>query len=87
MKTTKEMLNSVIELKTSNKIETWFDVDEYTSIFVEIFSYEDGEIKVAIEWRNIDTNDTYESVICDYEDNDEIENALDYIRRCALDGR
>ena len=83
MKTTYEMLKSVVELKESDKDETWFEVDESTSIFVEILN--GNSLEIAIEWRDIDTNETYEAAICDYNDNADIEKALDYIRRCALD--
>jgi hypothetical protein len=83
MKTIKEMMKEVSQMKRSGKDEVWFDATENLGIFVEVVDPKDDELEIAIELRDIDTNDTKESVVCNYNDDNEIESSLDYIRACV----
>lgn len=86
IKTTQEMLTDIVELKRLKGDMACFEINEQSCIFIEIFAYENKDtLNIAIEWRDSDTNEPFEATVCSYDDDREIESALDYIRRCALD--
>ena len=88
IKDSSEMLKDVLALKSSNKDSLFFEVDSSSEIVVEVLAGLDGEsLEIAIEWRDTKTHKPFECAVCDYNNNEEIEYALDYVRRCAFDGK
>ena len=82
------MLKDIAELKRLKGDIVCFGINERSCISIEIFNYENKDtLNIAIEWRNSDTNEPFEAAVCSYDNEREIESALDYIRRCALDDK
>jgi hypothetical protein len=83
LKTTEEMMEKVLEMKRDGKDRVQFEMTENLGIFVEVVSFMGNDkLEIAIELRDIDTEDTKESAICNYDDDAEIESCIDYIRAC-----
>lgn len=82
---TEELTDTVNLLKKSSKDMISIDIAGKVKIAVEIYSLENGDdLNIAIELR--DSNDfVLEASNCSYNDNAELESALDYIRACAMD--
>ena len=80
------MLEDIVELKRLKGDMVCFEINEQSCIFIEIFAYGNKDtLNIAIEWRDSDTDEPFEAAVCSCDDDREIESALDYIRRCALD--
>lgn len=82
---TEEMMKAVALLKKSFEDSFSIRIADKAKIVVEIYSLENGnDLNIAIELR--DSNDSVlEASNCSYDDEAELESALDYIRACAMD--
>ena len=82
------MLKLVIDMKKDGKGFCYFDLGDRTEIFIEACpSVDEDGSAIAIEWRSIESYEVFEAAQCDPHNDSEIQSALEYVLRCALDGR
>lgn len=82
---TDELMDTINLMKKSSKDIISIDIAGKVKIVVEIYSLENGDdLNIAIELKDSE-NFILEAANCSYNDNAELESALDYIRACAMD--
>ena len=85
MITIEEMVKKMVEFRKSDEKETCFDITENLKIFIEtqIKEEEDG-LEFSMSVQNIKTNECYAVATADYDDEPNIEWALNCMRECAI---
>ena len=85
MKNAREMMDEILQMRKENKTYIVFDVNDDLEIVVESITYQNGEREISIELRNSETEEVYEASNNNYDNIEDIENSLVYIRTCAFD--
>ena len=85
MKNAREMMDKILQMRKENTPYIVFKINDDLEIVVESITYKNGEREISIELRNSETKEVYETSNNNYDNIEDIENSLVYIRTCAFD--